>query len=184
MISHETADVAWVKRCLEALSHVQSWAEPVKTAKRTYDDYKTFTDVKATTEEGELLSKRQGEMLFKMCCRYYNQIPESFVSELELTEPEAVREDTPRKLALLQGIRFEEPTQAGKRVYDDSKFVQSLSEQVTMGKRLSDRQIAFLDSLIGKYGDQIENFEAIKAELKLGSKRRLMQIQRQLRSWR
>ena len=52
----------------------------------------------------------------------------------ELTEPEAVREDTPRKLALLQGIRFEEPTQAGKRVYDDSKFVQSLSEQVTMGK--------------------------------------------------
>ena len=166
--ARETADVAWVKRCLEALSHVQSWAEPVKTAKRTYDDYKTFTDVKATTEEGELLSKRQGEMLFKMCCRYYNQIPESFVAELELTEPEAVREDTPRKLALLQGIRFEEPTQAGKRVYDDSKFVQSLSEQVTMGKRLSDRQIAFLDSLIGKYGDQIENFEAIKAELKLG----------------
>ena len=103
-----------------------------------------------------------------MCCRYYNQIQESFVSELQLTEPEAVREDTPRKLALLQGITFEEPTQAGKRVYDDSKFVQSLSEQVTMGKRLSDRQIAFLDSLIGKYGDQIENFEAIKAELKLG----------------
>ena len=54
--ARETADVAWVKRCLEALSHVQSWAEPVKTAKRTYDDYKTFTDVKATTEEGELLS--------------------------------------------------------------------------------------------------------------------------------
>jgi hypothetical protein len=107
-------------------------------------------------------------MLFKMCCRYYHQIPEAFVAELELTEPEAVREDTSRKLALLQGITFDEPTQAGKRVYDDSKFVQSLGEQVTMGKRLSDRQVAFLDSLVGKYADQIENFDAIKAELKLG----------------
>jgi hypothetical protein len=28
--------------------------------------------------------------------------------------------------------------------------------------------VSFLDSLLGKYGDQIENFEAIKAELKLG----------------
>ena len=39
-----------------------------------------------------------------------------------------------------------------------------------MEKRLSDRQIAYLDSLLGKYADQIDNFEEIKANLKLGEK--------------
>jgi len=164
----ETADPVWVARCLEALSQVQEWAEPVKTAKRTYDDRKTFEDVKETTEAGELLSKRQGEMLYKMCCRYFHQVPEALAKELELQEPESVRADTPRKLDLFAGVTFEEAKKVGKRVYDDGKFVESLREQVEMGKRLSDRQVAFLDSLLGKYGDQIENFEAIKAELKLG----------------
>ena len=166
----ETADPQWVARCLEALSNVREWSEPVKTTKRTYDDQKTFMDIKETTDSGELLSKRQGEMLFKMCCRYYHQIPDSYRKELELKEPEAVREDTSYKLSLLKDIIFEEPTKVGKRVYDDSKFVKSLGEQVTMEKRLSDRQIAYLDSLLGKYADQIDNFEEIKANLKLGEK--------------
>ena len=166
----ETADPQWVARCLEALSNIQEWSEPVKTTKRTYDDQKTFMDIKETTESGELLSKRQGEMLFKMCCRYYHQIPDSLIKELELKEPEAVREDTSYKLSLLKDIVFEEPAKVGKRVYDDSKFVKSLGEQVTMEKRLSDRQIAYLDSLLGKYADQIDNFEEIKANLKLGEK--------------
>ena len=166
----ETADPQWVARCLEALSNVREWSEPVKTTKRTYDDQKTFMDIKETTDSGELLSKRQGEMLFKMCCRYYHQIPDSYIKELELKEPEAVREDTSYKLSLLKDIVFEEPTKVGKRVYDDSKFVKSLGEQVTMEKRLSDRQIAYLDSLLGKYADQIDNFEEIKANLKLGEK--------------
>lgn len=166
----ETADPQWVARCLEALSNVREWSEPVKTTKRTYDDQKTFMDIKETTESGELLSKRQGEMLFKMCCRYYHQIPDSFIKELELKEPEAVREDTSYKLSLLKDIVFEAPAKVGKRVYDDSKFVKSLGEQVTMEKRLSDRQIAYLDSLLGKYADQIDNFEEIKANLKLGEK--------------
>ena len=166
----ETADAQWVARCLEALSNVREWSEPVKTAKRTYDDQKTFMDIKETTESGELLSKRQGEMLFKMCCRYYHQIPDLFIKELELKEPEALREDTSYKLSLLNDIIFEDPTKVGKRVYDDSKFVKSLSEQVTMEKRLSDRQIAYLDSLLGKYADQIDDFEEIKANLKLGEK--------------
>ena len=33
----ETADPQWVARCLEALSNVREWLEPVKTTKRTYD---------------------------------------------------------------------------------------------------------------------------------------------------
>ena len=62
--ARETADVAWVKRCLRRSRMFSHGPNRVKT-KRTYDDYKTFTDVKATTEEGELLQSDRGEMLLK-----------------------------------------------------------------------------------------------------------------------
>ena len=106
-----------------------------------------------------------------MCCRYIKQVPEPLIKELELVEPEAVRGDTPRKLELLANVTFEEPRSAGKRTYDDGKFCKSLGDQVLMGKRLSDRQVAYLDTLLTKYSEQIENFDAIRVELKLDEKK-------------
>jgi DNA topoisomerase-1 len=167
----ETADPALVAKCFEALGSVTEWAEPVKSGRRTYDDHKTFEDLKTKVGEGELLSKRQGEMLHKMCCRYIKQVPAALVTELELVEPEAVRGDTPRKLELLAHVQFEEPRKVGKRTYDDGKFCKSLSDQIAMGKRLSDRQVSYLDTLLTKYSEQIGNFDAIKAEFKLDEKK-------------
>lgn len=167
----ETADPVLVAQCFDALDNVSDWAPPVKSGRRTYDDRKTFEDLRKTVEEGALLTRRQGEMLHKMCCRYIRQIPAALATGLELVEPEAVRGDTPRKLELLAKVQFEEPRKVGKRTYDDKKFVTSLGDQITMGKRLSDRQLAYLDTLLTKYSDQIDNFEAIRAELKLGEKR-------------
>ncbi len=167
----ETAEPAFVAKCFAALENVAEWAPPVKSGRKTYDDRKTFEDLKETVTEGELLSKRQGEMLHKMCCRYIKQIPPAQAAELELVEPEAVRGDTPRKLELLANLKFEEPRKVGKRTYDDKKFVGSLGDQITMGKRLSDRQVAYLDTLLTKYSEQIENFDAIRVELKLDEKK-------------
>ena len=166
----ETAEPAFVSSCFQALEHVTEWAEPVKSGRRTYDDQATFEDLKGKVNEGERLSKRQGEMLHKMCCRYIKQVPEGIVKELELVEPEAVRSDTPRKVEILLTVKFEEPQKVGKRTYDDKKFVTSLGDQASMGKRLSDRQVAYLDTLLTKYSDQLENFEALKMEFKLDEK--------------
>jgi DNA topoisomerase-1 len=166
----ETADPVFVQKCFTALDAVTEWAPAVKSGRRTYDDNKTFNDLKEKVAEGERLSKRQGEMLHKMCCRYIKQVPEGMVSELELVEPEAVRGDTPRKLEILANVKFDEPRKVGKRTYDDKKFCTSLSDQITMGKRLSDRQLSYLDTLLTKYSEQIPNFEAIKAEFKLDEK--------------
>uniref|UniRef100_UPI00356B1E8A type I DNA topoisomerase n=1 Tax=Pontiella sp. TaxID=2837462 RepID=UPI00356B1E8A len=166
----ETAEPAFVAKCFQALENVTEWAPAVKSGRRTYDDQKTFEDLKEKVGEGELLSKRQGEMLHKMCCRYIKQVPADLAAELELVEPEAVRGDTPRKLEVLSKVKFDEPQKVGKRTYDDKKFVTSLGDQITMGKRLSDRQVAYLDSLLTKYSEQIENFEAIRAEFKLDEK--------------
>ncbi|WP_372808425.1 type I DNA topoisomerase [Pontiella sp.] len=166
----ETADPAMVAKCFQALEAVREWAPAVKSGRRVYDDRKTFEDLKEKVDEGELLSKRQGEMLHKMCCRYIQQISPELAAELELIEPEAVRGDTPRKIELLANVKFEEPRKVGKRTYDDKKFVSSLGDQIAMGKRLSERQLAYLDTLLTKYSDQLENFEAIKAEFKLDEK--------------
>ncbi|MEI6891129.1 MAG: type I DNA topoisomerase [Pontiella sp.] len=166
----ETADPAFVGQCFQALEQVAEWAPAVKSGRRTYDDSKTFEDLKEKVGEGELLSKRQGEMLHKMCCRYIKQVTAELVTTLELVEPEAVRHDTPRKIEILTGVKFEEPQKVGKRTYDDKKFVSSLGDQVTMNKRLSDRQVAYLDTLLTKYSDQLENFEALKKEFKLDEK--------------
>ncbi len=170
----ETADPALVSRCFEALGHVTDWAPPVKSGRRTYDDQKTFEDLKETVAKGERLSKRQGEMLHKMCCRYIRQIPDDLTRALELVEPESVRSDTPRKLELLSNVQFEEPRKVGKRTYDDKKFCKSLADQITMGKRLSERQLDYLDTLLTKYSEQIPDFEAIKAEFKLGEKKEIV----------
>jgi hypothetical protein len=167
----ETADPALVEKYFIALSNVRTWAQPVKSGRRTYDDQKTFMDLQEKVGEGELLSKRQGEMLHKMCCRYMQQVPDALAKELELVEPEAVRGDTPRKIELLSRVTFEEARKVGKRTYDDKKFVASLGDQITMGKRLSDRQLAFLDSLLTKYSEQIPGFEALRIEFKLDEKK-------------
>jgi DNA topoisomerase-1 len=167
----ETADPAFVDKCFSALANVTEWAPPVKSGRRTYDDRKTFEDLQETVGQGERLSKRQGEMLHKMCCRYFRQIPEALATELELVEPESVRSDTPEKLELLANVEFEEPRKAGKRTYDDKKFCQSLSDQIAMGKRLSDRQLEFLNSLLTKYSEQIPDFETVKARFKLDEKK-------------
>jgi len=167
----ETAPPELVAQCFDALENVTEWTEPVKSGRRTYDDRVTFEDLKEKVGEGELLSKRQGEMLHKMCCRYIKQVPDALSKELELVEPEAVRAETPRKLEILGAVKYEEPRSAGKRTYDDGKFITSLGDQVKMGKRLTDRQVGALDMLLSKYSDQIENFETIRVELKLDEKK-------------
>jgi hypothetical protein len=92
------------------------------------------------------------------------------IEELKLEKPEAPRTETGKKISLLEGVDFDEPRKVGRRTYDDGKFVASLKQQVQSGKRLSDRQVGALDTLLTKYSEQIENFDQLKAELGLNIK--------------
>jgi DNA topoisomerase-1 len=161
--ARETADTHVVGRVLQALSHVTEWAEPVQRGRRVYDDQKTVTDLKEQVAEGKKLSLAQGNMLVSMAGRYLAQIPQSYANELRLEAPQPPRDDTAKKLALFAGIKYDEPREVGKRVYDDGSFIESIKEQVESGKRLSDRQIGALDRIIQKYANQIPNFEEVKA---------------------
>ena len=152
---------------LTALEQVADWAEPVKRGRRTYDDKEIVKSVREKFEEDGKITARQQQMIFQMACKYIEQISPETINELKLTKPEAPRTETGKKIALLEGLDFDEPRKVGKRTYDDGKFIESLKQQVQSGKRLSDRQVGALDMLLVKYAKQIDNFDQVKVDLGL-----------------
>ncbi|HKL21701.1 MAG TPA: hypothetical protein VJ904_07845, partial [Tichowtungia sp.] len=177
---------------LSALEQVSEWAEPVKRGRRTYDDKEIVKSVREKFEEDGKITARQQQMLFQMACKYIEQIDDETVQTLKLKKPEAPRTETGRKIALLETVDFDEPRKVGRRTYDDGKFVTSLKQQVQSGKRLSERQVGALDTLLVKYSKQIDNFEQVKKDLGLNVKdesetageiKRLMELCESIKTW-
>ena len=120
------------------------------------------------------------EAIQKLICRNREQIPDfdARAKEFGLTmldDPGAQPSkpplpETQRKLELLQAVKFNEPRKVGKRVFDDSKFVESLRQQVVQGKGLSPNQISYLDRLVMKYSEQIPDLEKESEALGLNKK--------------
>lgn len=167
-----------VRRLLDYLSEVKEWAPPSKRGKRTYDDKKFVESMKKLVgKESKSITQRQVEAMKKLAVKYMDQVPalKENAKELGLKElidngaAAAPSETTKRKLKLLEGVEFEEPRKVGKRTYDDRKFVGSLRDQVNSGRKLSDKQIEFLNRFLNKYSDQIENFDEVAQELDLNS---------------
>lgn len=168
-----------VRSLVLLLSKVEKWAKPVKRGRRTYDD-KNFVDSmdKLTSGERTNITQRQVDALKSLAAKYTDQVPEieQRAEELELTEAiEAYKavsdplDSTVRKLKLLEGIDFDEPRKVGKRVYDDGKFVASLRQQVESGRKLSARQVEFLNRFLNKYSAQIDKFEQLAEELDINN---------------
>jgi DNA topoisomerase I len=164
-LARETADPDQVALLLEALTHVKKWEPPVKRGRRTYDDAETVADLRKEVAEGRRLTAAQGRMLHALACRYMEQIPSELAQALQLETPAAPRDETAGKLAMFEGVAFDEPRKVGQRVYDDGKFVRSIQRQVESRKRLSEKQVAALDRLLLKYADRISNFEERREKL-------------------
>ena len=163
----DMAEPAETQSVLAALEQVGEWAEPVKRGRRTYDDQEIVGSVREKFAEAGKITARQQQMLFRLACKYIAQISPDTAAALKLEKPEAPRTETGRKIELLEGLDFEEPRKVGKRTYDDGKFIASLKQQVQGGKRLSDRQVGALDTLLVKYAKQIPDFEQVKKDLGL-----------------
>ncbi len=166
----DMAEPAETEEVLKALEQVSEWAEPVKRGRRTYDDQEIVGSVREKFAEVGKITSRQQQMLFRLACKYIEQMSAETVTTLKLEKPEAPRTETGKKIELLETLDFDEPRKVGKRTYDDGKFVQSLKEQVQSGKRLSDRQVGALDTLLVKYSSQIDNFEQVQKDLGLEAK--------------
>ncbi|MDD2237373.1 MAG: type I DNA topoisomerase [Kiritimatiellae bacterium] len=161
-----------IEALLVLLQKVQTWGPETKRGKKTYSDKKFVESVKKQFEDGKrAVSARQRDSLLGVVKKYADQLPdwEAVLEKLELKTRfdelnQAVqppRESTVEKLRRLEPVKFVEPRTVGKRVFDDSVFVQSLREQVEGEKRLSDRQLQYLDRLVLKYADQLGGREAL-----------------------
>ncbi|MGE4488466.1 MAG: type I DNA topoisomerase, partial [Kiritimatiellales bacterium] len=160
--ARDMADPEVTGEMLAALEQVKEWAEPVKRGRRTYDDREIVASVREKFAEDGQITQRQQQMLFRLACKYMDQLDAELVQKLGLEKPEAPRTETHHKLDLLAQVEFEAPRKVGRRTYDDGKFCTSLRQQVQNGRRLSERQVGALDALLLKYADQIEGFENIK----------------------
>ena len=188
----DMADPEETASVLDALKNVKIWDEPVKRGRRTYDDNQIVESVREKFEEDGKITARQQQMIFRMACKYIEQMTPEIVIGLKLEKPEAPRTETGKKIALLEGIDFDEPRKVGRRTYDDGKFVTSLKQQVQSGKRLSERQVGALDTLLVKYAKQIPDFEQIKDDLGLtvkdegetsGEIKQLMDLCKTIETW-
>ncbi len=137
------------------------WDEPVSRRGRSFDEKKFFGSLESQAESGKVLSDKQLDVLRKMAVKYREQLSsyELVAEKLKIQEAANVPADAAANqqevadlLAKLKGVTtWTEPVKQGRRVYDDQAFFKSLEEQYTGGKTLSDRQIAALKKLAGKY---------------------------------
>ncbi|MBN2433586.1 MAG: type I DNA topoisomerase [Acidobacteria bacterium] len=172
------ADRREIEILIRLLDQVIAWAPPEKRGQRVYSDEKFFASIKKQAEAGDkALTQRQADALKKLALRYRDQVPglAEVAEELgleEVAEEQAAngmpRPETMAKLDLLAEVTFRQPYQVGKRTFDDKAFYLSLKQQAEGGKALSDNQVNYLNRLVCKYADQIENFDEVAAELGLG----------------
>ena len=168
---------------IEKLAAIQKWEDPVKVGRRTYDDSKFFNSVKDKYEETKVLTAKQWGVLLRLAAKYIDQLPgfdqtaekhgfasdwkEALEKQKEFLDKKAnapsEQEVSKYKdmLAYFDNIKWEEPVKAGKRTYDDKKFVGSFASQVDRGKILSEKQLAVLGRFAVKYKDQISDFAAL-----------------------
>ena len=171
-----SADPAFVEKLLSLTATITEWEPEQKRGKRTYSDNKFVDSLKKQlTEKKREISERQVDALKLIICRYRAQIPEFEAQvepcglkdalEIALKPKEPPREESVKKLELLEKVNYDEPRKVGKRVYDDKAFCDSLRKQVESGKRLSTNQVKYLDRLFMKYAEQIEGYEALAEKL-------------------
>ncbi len=80
-------------------------------------------------------------------------------SDLEVPDNEAPAREL---LSLFDHVTtWKEPMKRGRKVYDDREFVQSLSEQLTNKRFLSEKQFEALKRLVRGYQEQVPDYPAI-----------------------
>ncbi len=149
------------------LEGVSNWEEPANAEAR--DDKKFFESLRDQAKRKNL-TERQVGALKTLLRKYHEQIAnyDSVKEELGLmdTENQASSGTLKEMLDMATGIKkWAEPVKRGRRTYDDKAFVASLQKQFAAKGVLSDRQVAAFSNTLGKYKDQIENFEARCKEL-------------------
>lgn len=159
-----SADMNDVKTILDELANIKEWAAPTKNGRRTFDDQKFVNDIRNSIEASNKdnsttpsVSEKQYESLIKIACHYKSQLPNLDKTLERLNKSEALnneaflppRETTMRKFEILDAITIPE---------NSAKFYASLRNQANLGRRLSEKQISYLNKIFLDSRKEIPNF--------------------------
>jgi DNA topoisomerase-1 len=153
----------------ELMANVE-FAPARKVGKKTYDDAEFLGSLKEQVEGGRRLTDNQVRYLDRLVVKYAAQIEEFETKAKALgisTEPEVDNESGPLLELLAHVKTFNEPTQRGKKTWDDAEFAESLTQQFAARKSLTPRQRGALKTMLGRYHDQIPNYMDVREELGL-----------------
>lgn len=157
---------------MEKMQNIE-WEEPVKRGRRVYDDKKFFTSLQNQLNKTSLLSDAQLNALEKMAAKYaamienYDALRETLgwnAEDKEKKEAPVFSEEDKKKVDFLidmclQIKNWREPTGRGKRTFNDKEFAASLQEQYEQKGSLSERQVAALHKMLGKYSEELPGFK-------------------------
>lgn len=161
------ADPNVVSRVLQALLGVETWLPEAKKGKRVYSDSKFVESIRKQIDDAEKpVTQRQLSTLLKIACHYRDQVTDmekiivdtGFAEMLDSPELQPPRNDTMKKLELLQAVEIDE------RGRD---FINSLKSQVESGRCLSLAQLNALNNVVMAHSDQMPDFDKVKSELSL-----------------
>ncbi|MBQ7189747.1 MAG: type I DNA topoisomerase [Kiritimatiellae bacterium] len=161
------ADTQRVNEVLSLLSQVKQWAEPMSHGKRPFSEEKFVASIREQLEKGEKpISEKQLAALAHIAVRYRGQIPDGeqrlcamgYSDEVKKDAAAPDQESVSKRLALLATLEM------GDR---QKKFTDSLRRQVERGRKLSERQLSAVNSIILENRHAIADFEAVCEELGL-----------------
>jgi hypothetical protein len=144
----------------ELMANIE-FAPARKVGKKTYDDAEFLGSLKEQVEGGRRLTDNQVKYLDRLVVKYAAQIPDFETKAKELginAEQEEDNESGPLLELLAHVSTFNEPTQRGKRTWDDAEFAESLKQQFAARKSLTPRQRNALKTMLGRYHEQIPGY--------------------------
>jgi DNA topoisomerase-1 len=146
-------------RKLAMLSSIELDAPETRRG-RTFDDKAFVASLKQRADGGRELSPAQASSLNRLVLKYAERIPnfeqerEQLALQSEGADGQGGAPDPEIKAIvdrLAQVQKWDEPTQKGKRTFDDKAFFDSLSRQFAQSGRLSPRQIGALKRMDKRY---------------------------------
>ncbi len=161
------ADTEKVTSVMAMLDKVTAWGPEVQRGKRKYSDQRFVKSINDQIKKGEKgVTERQLEALVKITVRYRDQVagaePEltrlGFAAFVESDNAALSYEKTMQRFEILDKFPMSE---------SQADFFNSLKQQVTSGRKLSEKQVIALDRMLVQYSANIENFDEVREKLEL-----------------
>jgi len=166
------------------------FAPAEKSGRFVRDDARFFRSINSKLAKNAKLTEKQYNALLDLAVLYSSQLPQlqelasanGFAEDLQAAFERAAVKKAQKEEAASRGVDkdgldkifgafdsvvFAEPTVRRGRTYDDKKFFESLRQQASAGKLLSEKQLEALGRIALRYRESITDYPALAAALNL-----------------